>query len=676
MNRFIVTLLGWRLQIVLIICFSLVAALTVGLNTIVISKVINDYLEEAVDDRVTRDMDLALGFYQLKLDELAAVGQRMVRDPRVIQNLPAAFEGKTDARRIIDEEISRKITVPTLGGTHLIAVLDTEGRIRVGRVLSSEGEPSPPINDGNWGQLPIIATVLSSGEEREATEVIPAEFLGQVTLDSQAEIALVPTDRAAPEPFDTREGTAGLALTGVYPLRDEEDQVLGAVLTAYLFNNDFTLVDRIKEVAGIDTVTIFFGDLRVSTNVMNRDGTRAVGTRVSQEVFDVVLEQARSYVGRAYVVNDWYRTRYEPLRDHRGQVVGSLYVGARESAFLKLGQTFNRRVALIALICIVLAGVIAVPTAKFITRPVAELVDANRRLAQGDMTVRVQAHGSGELAVLGQSFNRMVETLQDTQERLVQTEKLASVGQLAAGVAHEINNPLGSVLLYADILLKETPDDDTQRRRDLDMILREATRCKMIVTDLLNFSRQNEVLTQETDLNALLRDLVKEQSTQELLEKVEVVTDLDPSLPSIEADPLQLRQVFVNLINNAAEAMSQGGQLTLRTHKGPATGFVTAEVEDTGVGIPEENMKKLFTPFFTTKPIGRGTGLGLAITYGIVRMHQGQINVQSQVGQGTTFTITLREVLPTQTRQSESRIVRQQIPPGAPDHPQRWSVGR
>jgi signal transduction histidine kinase len=247
----------------------------------------------------------------------------------------------------------------------------------------------------------------------------------------------------------------------------------------------------------------------------------------------------------------------------------------------------------------------------------------------------------------------MVETLQDTQERLVQKEKLASVGQLAAGVAHEINNPLGTVLLYADILHKETPQDDQQHREDLQMILREATRCKTIVNDLLNFSRQNEVLAQATDLNDLLRGIVEEASRKDLYRPIELVTDFDPELPPIQADPLQLHQVFLNLMSNAAEAMPGGGRLTLRTRKGSAAGTVTVQVQDTGVGISEQNMSKLFTPFFTTKPIGKGTGLGLAIIYGIVKMHRGQISVQSQEGEGTTFTLTLRERLPAEAEQGE-----------------------
>jgi two-component system NtrC family sensor kinase len=257
------------------------------------------------------------------------------------------------------------------------------------------------------------------------------------------------------------------------------------------------------------------------------------------------------------------------------------------------------------------------------------------------------------MGMLARAFNTMVETLQDAQERLVQKEKLASVGQLAAGVAHEINNPLGTVLLYADILYKETPEDNQQQREDLQMIVREAMRCKATVNDLLSFSRQNEVLAQETDLNDLLREAAEEVSRHDLYQQVELVTDLEPDLPPVQADPLQLRQVFLNLMNNAAEAMHGGGRLLLRTRKGPAAGFVSVQVQDTGVGISEENMNKLFTPFFTTKPIGKGTGLGLAIVYGIVKMHRGQISVQTQVGEGTTFTVTLRERIPTQAVQGE-----------------------
>ena len=426
-------------------------------------------------------------------------------------------------------------------------------------------------------------------------------------------------------------------------MRDRDGRACGAVLSAYLFNNDFTLVDRIKEVAGIDTVTIFFGDLRVSTNVMTEQGRRAVGTRVSQSVRDVVLNQSSTYVGRAYVVNEWFITRYEPLLDHLGQVVGMLYVGARESSFLRLVHNFNKRVAIIAFICILLAGIIAVPIARFITRPIDQLVKANRRLADGDMTVRVEAPGEGELAMLSRSFNTMVETLYRTQQELLHKENLASVGQLAAGVAHEINNPLGTILLFAEVMNKEIAADDP-RREDLKMIISETIRCRKIVSDLLNFARQQEVLAQECDIHDLIEQVIEGISHKASFKKVTVLRQFSPQLPAIEADQAQLMQVFVNLLDNAVDAMPAGGTITIRTRLIDSQ-RLEVMISDTGCGISEENLGKLFTPFFTTKPVGKGTGLGLSIVYGIIKTHRGQITVSSQLGQGTTFTVILPVML-------------------------------
>jgi two-component system, NtrC family, sensor kinase len=639
MKQLVIRLLGKRLQPVLIACFALVAALTVGLSAVITLRVITDYLDGAMDRRVARDMDLATAFYQLKLDEVAAVSQRIGSDPPVIDNLTAASAGSAEAATIIDQALTRKITVPTLGGTHLLLVLDAGGDVVAGRVLASEGRLSQPITGGNWRSLPVVAAVLASGRQRSATEVLPAELLDQVGLADQARLVLVDTPLAAPEPFDPREGTAGLALTGVYPVYDASAKVLGVVVAAHLFNNDFSLVDRIKEVAGIDTATIFFGDLRVSTNVMTEEGQRAVGTRISQDVYDVVLEQGRDYVGRAFVVNDWFITRYEPLRDYLGRIVGSLYVGARESTFQALVHSFNNQVALIALISMALAAVVAIPIATLLTNPITELVEANRQLAKGNMMARVKPYGTGELAELGRAFNRLAETLENTQQNLLHKERLAAMGQLAAGVAHEINNPLGTILLFSDTLYQEADADDP-RRDDLKMIVDETLRCKNIVAHLLNFARQQEVLAQDTDINALLDRSIELMEHQPQFADIEIRRQYSPELPVVQADPNQLLQVFANLLRNAAESMEDGGTITLSTRliAGP---LVEIKVSDTGIGITRENMGKMFTPFFTTKALGKGMGLGLSIVYGIIKMHKGQIMVQSQAGQGTTFTITL-----------------------------------
>jgi two-component system NtrC family sensor kinase len=639
MRRILTGFFSAPLQLVLVVSFFLVAATTIGVGAWATSRTIGDYLREAMDERVARDMHLAEAFYDIKLSEIDGIAYRLALDPLITESLPAASHGDGQALRTIDRQIANKVTVLALGGSHFIAVLNAEGDVLSGRLVSATGEQSPVVSGGNWASLPIVKQAVLNQQQLAATEVIPAEMLSQVELADQARIPLVDTPRAAPTPFDPREGTAGLALVGVSPILDPNGRVIGAAVAFHLFNNDFTLVDRIKDVAGIDTVTIFFGDLRVSTNVLTLEGQRAIGTRVSREVRQVVLEQGAEYTGPAFVVNQNYITRYKPLRDHTDQVVGSLYVGVRQASFVRLVSTFNQRVVLIAVTTIVLAFLLAIPVSRSITGPLKELVEANRRVAHGDMTVRVPVRGRGELGLLASSFNTMLDTLQTTQDQLVQSEKLASLGQLAAGVAHELNNPLGTVLLYSDILLKECGDND-QHRADLEMIASETKRCKGIVAALLNFARQNQVVAQPTDLNALIKDVIEVEQKQEPGTGVTVVTDLDPTLPKIQADPAQLRQVFINLINNAIEAMPEGGRLTLRSRNGPA-GMVTVEVEDAGAGIPPENLGKLFTPFFTTKPVGKRTGLGLAIVYGIIKMHRGQISVHSQVGQGTTFTITL-----------------------------------
>lgn len=651
MRAWIAKRLSGRLQVVLISSFSLIAALTVGLNAIAISRVIEDYLQEAQDRRVARDMDLAEAFYQLKLDKVDDLANRVARDPVIRSNLDRMRRGTALAHEDLEETTLWHTDVSNMVGTYWILILDQDGRIVSGGSFNNL-EQRNVVDGGDWGALPIVSAVRTMAKSQMGTEVIPAERLAEVSLDQQARLVIKDTPRAAPQPYDLREGEAGLALVSVQPIGDAQSDVSGFVVAGHLFNNDFTLVDRIREVAGVDTVTIFFGDLRVSTNVPDEYGERAVGTRISQEVREVVLDGGQPFKGEAFVVKEAFITRYEPLRDHAGQVVGSLYVGARLSAFQQLVNDLISQVAIIALVGIMLAAVLAVPIARLIIRPIGALVDATKRLAHGDMSVKVAVDGSGELAVLSQSFNSMVATLRKTQKELLHKEKLASMGQLAAGVAHEINNPLGTILLLASVLKSDARKGELQRE-DLERIVNEANRCKRIVSDLLNFSRQQEVLAQPTNLTILLDEVLESFSRQEMLREIRVERCY-ADLPSMQADPEQLKQVFINLLNNAIEAMDGRGVIRIETNMAD-TQWLEIKLTDEGCGIPEEHLGKLFTPFFTTKSLGKGTGLGLSIVYGIIKMHRGQISVQSRVGEGTTFIITL-PVRPFQTALSADDV--------------------
>lgn len=264
-------------------------------------------------------------------------------------------------------------------------------------------------------------------------------------------------------------------------------------------------------------------------------------------------------------------------------------------------------------------------------------VAIHKKLAECEMCL---PHTIDQLRVALTELKASHEELATTQEALLQSEKLAGMGQLAAGIAHEVNNPLGVVLMYAHLLLDEC-EPQSKIREDLAMITEQADRCKKIVAGLLHFARQNKVCRTPVDIREIVNQTMHAIT---LPEQVTLRLEHEPSDPIAEVDRDQIVQVLTNLITNAVAAMEGSGTLTIRT-SGSAND-VRVAVSDTGVGIPPENMKKIFDPFFTTKQMGKGTGLGLAVSYGIIKMHSGDIRVQSQADPtagptGTTFTVTL-----------------------------------
>lgn len=245
-----------------------------------------------------------------------------------------------------------------------------------------------------------------------------------------------------------------------------------------------------------------------------------------------------------------------------------------------------------------------------------------------------------ELIESNEELRRSLDVLQKTQAQLLQSEKMASVGQLAAGVAHELNNPLGGILIYANLMLEKMPKG-TREAEDLQRILKETERCRRIIRGLLDFSRQTQIEAAIADINQILHGTLALLTQQALFHNVQVVSDLDETLPKVFVDVGQMQQVFLNIILNAVEAMEGKGKLTITSRLDADGQHVLLSISDTGPGIPKEVINKIFEPFFTTKPQGKGTGLGLAIAYGIVQKHKGEITVQSRVNEGTTFTVRL-----------------------------------
>ncbi len=278
-----------------------------------------------------------------------------------------------------------------------------------------------------------------------------------------------------------------------------------------------------------------------------------------------------------------------------------------------------------------------------LTKPLIQMQQAMEKIAQEDFTPipEEQCH-SEEFVPLFRAFNRMIHELEERQEQLVQARKISAIGTFTSGIAHELNNPVNNIVLTAEALKEDF--DDVERAEAMGMIqdiIVQSERASEIIKNLLDFSRSERPEMVSVSLVSVIQDTLKLVRNQLLLSGVEEETDFPPRLPTICGDYKSLQQVFLNLLINAVQAMPKGGRLGIKAYVSNGDRRVRVEVGDTGVGIDPENIPHIFDPFFTTKEVGKGTGLGLSVTYGILQKHGGSIEVHSEKGVGTTFTISL-----------------------------------
>jgi two-component system NtrC family sensor kinase len=517
--------------------------------------------------------------------------------------------------------------------------------------------PDPSTRIAN----PIAAHALESEAPVSGTVVLGPEFMRweNPAIAQSARILLVPTPRAVERP--EHEETEGMALAAAVPVIDD-GEVTGVLYGGILLNGSTEIVDRVRDTVfknesfdgrSVGTATIFLRDTRISTNVLTSAGERAIGTRVSREVRQRVLIDGKKWSDRAFVVSDWYITAYEPITDVSGERVGMLYVGVLEAKYSSVQWKALSIFFLLSIAGITLAFVLGFVLSHRITLPVKKLVEASEQVGKGNFSPDLGRRARGELGVLQKTFGTMLASLRQRDERikaesettLLRYEKQASVGRLAAGVAHEINNPLTGVLTFTHLLLrrKDLPDEV---RSDLAKVAEQTDRVRTIVKGLLDFSRQTRLDKEPSDLNRLVRSTISLIENQALVRGVTLSFHPGDHIPTLTLDRNQMQSVILNILLNALDATRAGDAVTIHTgvsvlaDKGDHRG-VEIVIADTGCGIPVENLDRLFDPFFSTKDVGQGTGLGLAVSYGIVERHGGHIRVQSEVGQGSTFTIWL-----------------------------------
>ncbi len=620
--------------------------------------------------RLVRNTIISQAQAKVKHDLAAAwmVFNEKLNDIKEIVSFTAAREGirdaiKNDQNDVILRYLSR---VREEYNLDILTLTDHAGKV-ICRTRNSE-----VIHD-DQSQDEIVKRALQKGVFAAPQIVSRAELLKEgKDLADRAYMEFIETPKAAPRPENREEN--GMMLKAASSILDEDRRLLGVLYGGVLLNRNYEIVDRVKEIVYKEekykgretgTVTIFQQDLRISTNVPNEKGERAIGTRVSKEVNHAVLAEGKAWIDRAFVVNDWFITAYEPIKDISGRIIGILYVGMLERPYIDITNRVIFRFVIIAAICVVVLLIILFFSTTRITIPLQKMVLATHKIARGDLSHKVDVKSRDEIGALADSFNQMTEDLEEAekkliewgktlekkveertkeirqmQDHLVQSEKLASLGKLAAGIAHEINNPLGGILIYSHLLLEDADRNSPYYER-LEKIVKETTRCKNIVKGLLQFARPKEPETTLTHVNDVIDKALSLLESQAIFQNITINREYSSSIPRIIADNTQLQQVFINIILNAADAMEGKGTLTLKTDLDENGQYIDIFITDTGHGIKEEDMNRLFEPFFTTKEIGSGTGLGLAICYSIIQKHKGTIEVQSQVGKGTTFTVKL-----------------------------------
>lgn len=539
------------------------------------------------------------------------------------------------------------------------------------------GDTAP--EDVAW---PVIASALA-GTANTQVDIFSKEDLAAFpgNLAARARIDLIETEAAVPT--DRVVEDRGMVVHAASPVRVPGAE--GAIVGGILLNRNLDFIDSINAlvylnaVTGGDrqgTATLFLEDVRVSTNVRLFEDVRALGTRVSAAVRQQVLGEGRTWLDRAFVVNDWYISGYLPITDSFGERVGMLYVGFLEAPF-----TAAKREAVWWMLGAFLAVlVISVPLflglAKGIFAPLERMTQIMRSVGRGNLASRIGNVGNRDeigqvawhldnlldqvqerdrdLRAWADELNSRVEErtvelreanekLEATYRQLVTSEKLAAIGEITAGVAHEINNPVAVIQGNVDVIRETLGPDAEPVETEIRLIDRQVARISAIVGKLLQFARPGEYSGQEETvaLAPVVQDCLVLVDHVLNRTEIEVQTDLQETAP-VRIDAGEMQQVVINLIMNAAQAMGQSGRLSIVLRAQIREGEHGSElvVSDTGPGLPPETLDQVFDPFFTTK-LGEGTGLGLSISQTLIQRNGGLITARNRAEGGAEFIVWL-----------------------------------
>ncbi|MEW6738727.1 MAG: ATP-binding protein [Nitrospirota bacterium] len=402
----------------------------------------------------------------------------------------------------------------------------------------------------------------------------------------------------------------GFVIRASAPVYYNENQIIGTITAG--ISLDSRLLSKIKELSNTDIV-LMDNNKRIISSTLEPDNQMYSEDRLLLEF---------------------------PLSDVSSSAIGRVVIVQKN----KLPQIIARVQITLFILLLVIAAIsifILSITLRRLTQPIIKLKEGAELIGNGAFEHRIDVASQDEVGELSESFNRMAQNLKklhSMEESLRQSERLAAVGKFAAGIAHEINNPIGNIMGIAKLTQRSISDDLI--RADLETIIKDANRCARIVKDLLTYSRQSLPKKEKTALNSIVEDAVNSLRNKLDSKNIEIKKEFYNNLPDVFIDPLQINQVLTNVLLNAVQSIETSGIVTVKTTQ-DENSMVEISISDTGCGIDEDIQDKIFYPFFTTKAVGEGTGLGLAISYGIIQNHGGEILVESKKGYGSVFRIRL-----------------------------------
>jgi signal transduction histidine kinase len=637
----------------------------------------NATVDRMLITKVHADLSVARGYFERVLGEVGASTSAVAGSHQLIRALTDGHDAQA-LQAMLDAVRQRE-------GLDFINLRHADGQGMV-----SDHDARPPA-------LPALVHAMAAhpngvpGRAMASVEVLGSAGLALLSpaLRERVAVPLVPTRNA--QPTERTQEDRAMVVIADAPVRDAAGRVIAWVQAGMLLNRNLAFIDHINQIVYPEgslplgsrgTATLFLDDVRISTNVrlFQPDGpnassasgppspgeARAIGTRVSKAVRDAVLGEGRTWLDRAFVVNDWYVSAYQPIGNQAGQRIGMLYVGYLERPFVWLKYSALVGIGAVFLVAMLLAALAAARWARTISQPLEQMVHTMHQVEAGALGARVgPLPRQDEIGALAGHLDHLLDTidgntrslqrwnaeldakvaertsaLEDAQQQLLRSEKLAAVGQLTASIAHEVNNPIAVIQGNLDLARELLGADADRVQAELGLMDQQIERMRLIVTQLLQFARPHEYAGYVDALDPAQAFADCLVLTNHLLAsaRIEVRRQFAATRrPAINRNELQ--QVLVNLIVNAAHAMPDGGVLTLATAD-VGERAVSLSVSDTGAGLRPDLVADLFKPFITSKK--DGTGLGLWISRSIVERYGGDITAANGPQGGAVMTVLLQ----------------------------------